>query len=198
MPASVTNYPGPDELRIVYTVAGLTHVQRLNCQVNGYPAGAFTMADLDFLTKVGGTVQADTAIDAWVVLFKALLNAANSTLDYAELWHYEFESFVAAFQCNYPISVAGTSGSSNIAAGQAIFTFRTQEGGKMRLDFMETVIAVGTSLQYSALNAGQQAIVDFVLSNDNWILARDTSYPNTFHQMHPGQNEALFKARYRP
>jgi hypothetical protein len=41
-------------------------------------------------------------------------------------------------------------------------------------------------------------IAAFAVSSDSWILARDTSYLVAAMRWHPGQNERLFKARFRP
>jgi hypothetical protein len=113
------------------------------------------------------------------------------------LWSYEPESFIAQFVDNYPLAVAGISGSPAAAGGQLIFQFRTADAGRMSLQFMESIVQPSNSLQYSGLTSAQKAIVDFVISADNWILGRDTSYPKVFHQMHPGQNEALWKNLFR-
>ena len=119
MPASTAFYPGPDEVRLTYTVAGRTHVQRLNTNVNGTPPYDPAFANIDVFIKGGGVVDLATAVDDWVTLIKPLFYSVNATFDFAELWHYETDSYIAAFQTNYAISVAGTNGSAGVNAGQA-------------------------------------------------------------------------------
>jgi len=191
-----TNYPGPHEFRIYYGVASYTHVMRLNCNVIDVGAGFATLADLT-LQQRQGTVQADTALEAFVDLLKPLYPSTNAVFQYAELYQYEPESFESAFLLTHDLSVAGTAGGSYSPASQVIFVFRTDEGGVMRLSPMNSVKAPGQLVQYSALGVPEKAIVDFIISDNNWILGRDTSYPRTFKSMYPGQNEALWKKIYR-
>lgn len=194
---SVQNYPGPDEVRIHYTAAGRAHVQRLNCFITDYDTSPWTFADLSVLQQDGTVDVLQDMVDDWVALLKAGMSAATATFDYAELFHYNAGSFVSEFRANYTLGVAGTNGAATYAAGQGIFSFRTQEGGKMQIHLMENVVARGFPLSYSGLSAWEAAIVDFILSGDNWIQARDTSWPTSFNKFFPGENEALFKKSYR-
>jgi hypothetical protein len=198
MPASKAFYPGPYELRLLYNTAGRDHIARYNLKMYTDATPPFNFSAVQLLAKDGSHVYLDVAVDAWVVLMKAIYNSGNSAITAAELWKYEVDSFIAAFQSSYSIGVAGTSGSSYHPAGQSVLTFRTEDGHRMRLDFMESIYATGASLSYAGAPAAVQAIIDFVLSAGNWILARDGSYPQSFHRLHNGENEALFRRIYRP
>lgn len=199
MPASEINYPGPYEVRIFYTVNTLVHTQRLNVRVAGTPNPGDDMSTIDFLRQDDSTFGADGELDEWADLLAAVLNSGNSVVNYAELWKYEAGTFNAEFISTYDLNVTGASASAYNPAGQAIMTFRTTEGGIMKISIMESILGSGVPLAYSALSSGWQAIIDAVRygTTGSW-LARDTSYPFSFIRMYPGQNEALFKKRYRP
>lgn len=198
MPASEINYPGPYEVRMFYTVNTIQHVQRLNVRVDGTPAPGTAMADIDFLRRDNLTYTATDEIEDWADLIKPLLSSASSTIDFAELWKYEPGTFNAEFISTHPLAVAGTNASAYNPAGQIIFTFRTLEGGLMKISVMETTFLKGLPLAYPAMSAAAQAVADAVQLGTSPWLARDTSYPFSFIKLFPGENEATFKKRYRP
>lgn len=197
------NYPGPYELRIYYNVytgsITLTHCQRLNVRVDGTPVPGTPMGDIDFLRRDNTPFSATGEIDAWVTLMRArFATHANNVITHAELWKVAPQSFDASFVSTYGINVAANGAGNTTIAGQEIYTFRTLEGGIMKLSFMQTGEPVGPPKSYAALIAGQKAIVDAVVNGTSPWLARDTSYPFAFIRMFPGQNEALFKKIQRP
>lgn len=198
------NFPGPYELRLYYTVTIgtqiLTHVARYNLAVNGPIAPGTEFPDIQVVRRSGVDLtaggQLNTVLVAWVTLIKAKFpNTVN--FDYAELWRYTPFSFEADYVSTYPLDIPGTAGGSVVPAGQEIWTFRTLEGGIMKLSFMETNVAPGATRSAGTAVGGDATIRDFVIGSNNWILARDTSYPFSAIKIHPGQNEAVFKKRFR-
>lgn len=193
-----TNYPGPYELRIFYTVSSLTHVMRLNCTVIGTPTPGTPFSGIDIDDDLLGTEDLETATDDLVALMQPLFNSGNTTIDYAELWKYTPGTFEASFFSTYSIGVAGTSGSVYNSAGQAIFVFRSLEGGIMKVVLMETVLPLAGPDTGVLANAQAEAFKNHFLTGANRWIARDTSPPFAFKAMFSGQNEATFKKRYRP
>jgi len=191
------NFPGPVEVRLFYTTAEVTHEARYNCNspTDLYVGMTADLVDIYDRDGIHGTLEA--TIDEWVDLIKVLYSNATATFDYAELWEYDGETHVGKYILTYPIGVAGTSGTATRFAQQDIFSFRTEEGGSMRIELLETFNALNTVLSYTGMTAAQQALVDFVISTSGWILARDTSYPVAFFHLLQGQNEAVFKRRFR-
>ncbi len=196
-------YPGPYDLRMFYTctVSGvpLNHVQKLNIDVLDDPAPGTAFSLITVVQKDDGPNNLETYVDDWVVLLKAAYPSTSFAINRFELWKYTAESFDASFVSVYEIGETGTGGASIFPAGQYIMTFRTLEGGIMKLSFMEQVAtAIGITDPPPVAQTGMQAIADFVVSDSNAFLARDTSYPFALIAGYPGQNEALFKKRYRP
>lgn len=204
------NYPGPYELRIAYTpdtlaATTLQHMQRVNVKLvepaaQGQAFSAYNFEDINGVV----TQTLDTLVEDWLTAIMAAFND-GTTVDSVELWKYPTaQSFDSIFWATYqPTANAGTSVSSGQAGNQSIFTFRSQEGGTMKVSLMEPVDAMAPPVAYAALSAVNKAIVDFVLGGDgvNYsapFLARDTSYPFAFNRLFVGQNESTFKKRNRP
>jgi hypothetical protein len=185
---------------IHYTVDGLEHVQSLNCDCVADVGAGTDFSDWDVYTRVGGTVQLDTAVDAYVVLMKALFTD-DCTIDYAELFLYGPNSFVKIWRSVYTIGETGDDTVNTYTkAAEFTFTFRTQEGGNMRLVYEETYTANDFSKSPVGLLTPAGAydnMVQFVVGADNWILARDTSYPIQALYFLRGQNEHIFRTRWR-
>lgn len=196
------NFPGPQEVRLNYTcnLSGLTlqHQARYNVALQGAfgPGGVFS--DYDVFEQSGITQDLQAAVDAWVALLQPLFNSAATNFVSAELWDYNPGTFESSFLSVYDINLPGTSGSGGVVTGQTIYTFRSQEGGIMKISLMEGITLAGASVAYSSLSAAQKAMVDKVVSSTNIFQARDTSFPFAFVLCHPGNNEATFKRRFRP
>lgn len=201
------NFPGPLEARIFYTVSNtiggpIQHVMKLNFTLPAghtiTPGQSFGTISVQIRSGVPVTLQA--AIDGFITVVRPLYDLDDSTFDYAECWEYTPGTFDARFISTYNIGLAGsnTSPGESVAASQNIMVFRTQEGGIMKLSLMEGKSGVALPRSYAQLASDSKAVVDYVLSTNIWMLARDTSYPLSFKAQYLGQNEALFKRRYRP
>ncbi len=201
------NYPGPYEVRIKYTDPGIAgavtqHSQRLNVGLVEPATQGDAFGNYDINDKDGPTtVDLATVVEDYLTIFNALFDT-TMTIDNIELWKYPTaQSFDAIFWSSYvPTANAGTSAGTGQSASQNIFTFRTEEGGNMKVEVHESLQVKGPPEGYAALAAGNAAIVDYVLDGDTvtysapW-LARDTSYPFSFNRMFPGENEKAWKER---
>jgi hypothetical protein len=206
-----TNFPGPYELRLFYSVTltvggSVTHEQRFNVDCNPVPTPGDPFGNIQVLNINGSVDFLDNVVTRWVAVLEDVLNSGSSTIDYVELWKYTPGTFLSSFVSVYPIGVAGTSSSATQVAGQSIFVFRTQEGGIMKMNVLEGITAsVGVGESYPTMSTANKALSDTITDPDYpataqgaYFLARDTSYPFTLKQRFPGQNEAIYKRRYRP
>lgn len=202
-----SNFPGPYELRIKYTETALSspliqHIAKMNIAlvetaVQGDIFDNYDIKDIDGDT----TIALDVVVEAWLVVF--LVGFATGTnIDSVELWKYPTaQSFDAVFWSAYtPTANVGTSGGATQASIANIYTFRSQEGGILKLSPMEGVQPAGIPEAYAGMETYQTNIVDFILDGDGStfsapFLARDTSYPFAFNRMFPGQNEHLWGVR---
>lgn len=196
------NFPGPFEVRLTQTALfasdPLAHTQRLSVDLTTDPPPGTGFLSINVKTKGGIlTPTLASAIEAWLTLLKVQF-ADETSFGIVELWKYVPLSFEASFISSYnPTVVLGTSLDTTVKANQEIYTFRTTEGGIMRINLMETVRAVGLTISYPTGDAAEDAIFDFITSDANWILARDTSYPLASLNFLPGQNEKSFRQRFR-
>lgn len=191
------NFPGPYEVRINYTSGGRDHQQRLNVRVAGTPVpGVDDFTTIDALRRDDSPFALDAEVDAWVALLQPFYNNATSSFTTAELWSYVPESFDASFVAAYALGVNGSSASAVVPASQLIFTFRTQEGGIMKINLMDNILAPADKDAPPYPGTSQAVANAIVLGTSPW-LARDTSYAIASIGLYPGQNERLFKKQYR-
>lgn len=193
------NFPGPYTVKIFYDVAGYDHILNLNVAFATPPGVGVAFSSIYPLTDLGTTSAGSLQVwvDALVTDLLPLFSAAESAIRTAELWKNVPDSFAATYVTAYDISEAGTAGGNYEPASQEIYIWRTKEGGTMRLTLMETIDQVGQSEAYNDLSAGRKALVDNNFGSPGVWLGRDTSYPLAFLRMHPGQNEKMFRVRYR-
>ena len=201
------NFPGPYEIRIFYTCTAtpggaLQHEMRLNMQLNADPDPGETFENISVVTGANLTVDLDVVVEEWLTTLAPVYSTSTS-FDFVELWHYPTpQSFESEFVSVYSPTVdAGSAGGNTVPASQGIYTFRTLEGGIMKVSTMETTHAPAARQTYPNMGGASQDIVDYVLEGGSIagqrFLARDTSYPFASIAYFAGQNEALFKQRYR-
>lgn len=201
------NFPGPYEIRILYTPniatgVGIQRTQRLNVDIVEPAAQNQAFSDYNFRDINGVTANAlDLLVEDFLELETELWNV-GTTIDGVELWKYPTpKSTDAVFWAAYtPTANAGQNAGDNYEAGQNILSFTSQEGGNMKVVQMEARALPGPPVGYANLEAEVAAVVDFVMDGDgvNYsapFLARDTSYPIKFNRQFPGRSEALWKVR---
>jgi len=191
------NFPGPYEVRLTYRSDLLEHTAKYNCIVTNAPIVGENPNNVTLQRRNLSLTTFQAAMDAWLILIRPLFALGTEFFD-AQLWKYAPNSFSATFITSAVVGGNGTNILAYNPATQQIMTFRTQEGGICRLNFMEASQA-GSQVESPPYgNVTFQAVSAFVISVNNWILARDTSYPVVPLRLLYGQNEATFKQRYRP
>jgi hypothetical protein len=192
------NFPGPYALRLFYTVDSLVHKAEYNIALTTVPDVGDPFTALEAVMRNGGGRALDALVDDWVATFDALFSAADTTIDYVELWQYIPDSFETIYISTYTVGLPGVSASAFTGASQRVFTFRTTEGGIMRVMFLETPFgSVPGITPYASLTGTNLAVMDFIADDTNCFLGRDTSYPIVPLRLLTGQNEKTFRQRYR-
>lgn len=192
------NYPGPYQCRFFYTAGTRPHVMQLNVALTADPSpGTF----MDSITPISrdGTNPVDLE-GACIGLIDLLKNNFNTTasFDRVELWKFEPLSFESSFVSSFNPGISGTNGVSAKTAAQQIYVWRTQEGGIMKIDLLDTVNSPALPMGFSDLSVGDQAMAAYIAGDTNVWLGRDTSYPFAFKSAFVGVSEAVFKKVYRP
>jgi hypothetical protein len=190
-------YPGPYEVEIQYVESGITHKQRLNCNITvdagaGQPFSAFSVQ-----TKAGGSIALNTAVDAYVALMKVRL-AASTNITVATLYKYVPESFEKNFKATYNINLVGTSGAGVNLNHQTILTFVTALGNPFKWTVLDDASALATRIPIKDAVAALINIANYLVGTTTWIIARDGAFPVGQLNSCEGQNEALNNRRNRP
>lgn len=188
--------PGPWELEFLYTEAGLTHIQRLNCQTFvegavGDPLSAFTLE-----RRANVPTSALTLATAWVNLIKPLF-AATTNFTVVNLYKYNAGSLSKVFYSTATLGLVGTSGAAYSPTQQLILSFRSQLGNSVKISLLEIATNSQVRQPIDDAPANVQAIADFVSGADSWILARDGSYPIGQLNACYGKNDSIEKKRFR-
>jgi len=195
-----TNFPGPYQIDLNYTCGdpALSHIMRLNCDLDADPPVGTDFSFMNVITRDLSALTLDAAVDAFVAKLIPLFASADATIDNADLWKVQEGTFVREYRSSYDISTPGTHAGATGLASEKIFTFRTLEGNIMKIYLEEAVGVINTAVTYASLGAGvEQDLFDYVASPSAWILARDTSYPWFPLKYNGGQNESLWRKRYR-
>lgn len=183
----------PGFIKIAYTSNGHPHTQVLPINDDPTPAGAsFTIP-----TRAAGAVDWQTAVTAWANLLKVLMDDTAS-LDSAELYNYEAFPGPADFLQAMTVGVAGTSSSPPVAYAQCVFTFKGTAGSAVRPTVNESTIPVDQKVPYASLSSPEKAVVDFVLSDDDWIAMRGGGFPSAFKFEVTKTNDKLRKKYFNP
>lgn len=189
-------YPGPYEVEIFYVEGGITHVQRLNCNIvaEGPVGGEFS--DFSVETKSGGSLSLNVAIQDWLVVAR-LQMAPTANFTIANLYKYVPLSYDKSFLATYDINLLGNGVGTVQLNHQIMFTFTTQLGNNMRVTFLDDLQASQLRIPIRDGTAAQQNLATYLLGAASWIKARDGSFGAGRLNVVGGQNEALFKRRNR-
>jgi hypothetical protein len=167
--------------------------------VTAAPDPGDLFSEISIAKKAGGYTWLNDVTNELVPLMADLFSDVDTVITHAEFWKYTPQTFDAEYISTFNIAVPGTVVAAGVAAHMEIYTFRTFEGGIMKVVHMESVNAQEAPLTYSDLSLDQQAFVDWFTDDlTAVVLGRDTSYPVVFLRLLPGESETLFKKRFRP
>ena len=188
-------YPGPYEVELQYGTAAPYHKMRLNLSMSLEGAVGAPFSAYSVVTRTGGIVALDVAVNAWVDLIKTQFGATVN-FPVATLFKYVPNSNEKNFRSIMNVAKVGT-GAAVQPQHQSTLTFITQEGNNMRIVLLEDASNANTRIPIDDSSAAVKAIADFVVGVNNWIKARDGSYPIGKLNYSGGQNEALFNRAFR-
>ncbi len=190
------NFPGPYVITFEGTVSGQSHNYAINLKIDGDPSPGTSETAISTIRRDLSLVNVNTALQALIDLYKVRFSTDYS-FGGAQLWKVASQSFEKQFISTLSANALGTNAGTVELAHYSMYTFRTQEGGILKLTHLEDVENAKNQRTYAELGGGEQALVDFIISDQNWVLAYDTSYPIGFIRGSYGENEALFRKRYR-
>lgn len=197
------NFDGLYELRIFYstTPTGLSqmlHRLTIDLMIEGDPAPGTAFADIDVTMRSSAVMPlSDWLMDPGFFM-EYLVDCYPVVAEFptAELWFIPEGTYDATFISAFEVGLVGTSVTPSVAAQQTTFTFRSIGGGTARLQLMESSFS-GNTRQTPPFSAVANALSIFATSLSSAILARDNTYIFARIAQNDGQNETLFKKRFR-
>lgn len=194
----VLNYPGPYELRLHYTTATVEHVMAHSVALDAPVNLAETFDNITGGSFDGTTVALDDYVEAWLLVLAPFFHGAGASFNQVELWSYPPQSFDASFISSYVPVQQPASGNGTTFASQMTFTFRTREGGIFKQVLLENTDASADVDAYATASAAEQDLFDFFVNETiSLAVGRDTSRPFMPIKVSKGQNERLFRKRFR-
>lgn len=195
------NYDGVYELRYNYFTSPsglpvLGHRHTIDVRLALEPEVGQSFNDISTQAHNGTTPTLQTVTVAWGDLIRALY-PATADFGTVELWKYPSEGYDAQFVSVYTLGAPGTGVGTMQPAQQFTMTLRSANGGIMRVQLMESV-AGGEAVVSYPFPAGQgQNIANYLTGLTHPFVARDDSRPVGAIKYGTGQNEKLWRKRYR-
>lgn len=192
------NYPGPYTIEIKYQVSGLEHSSEFSVVLTSSPAAGTPFSGIGVVTKDLNQVPLDQAIEAYLTSYLDLFNTATAVSE-VTLWKNVFGTFERTWVSSYsPTANAGTSANPAVLAQQITLSFRSSNGGILKIVALEGFID-GNSVEPLVPGAGSETagLAATVIDDTSIIKARDDGTPVAALKLSRGQNERVFRKRYR-
>lgn len=188
------------QTRIFVLVDGLTHVQRYRhipinfSEAAGQPADQYEVQQRDF-----NVTAWDAAVENFLTNWVGQFNT-DCTFFSAELWKYAAGSNDAIFLSAFAPTTQPTSGGTYTPAAESIFTARTALGHIVRFIEIEGRATGSAIIPWVADNAGnstEKLAYDVTVASDSTIVDREGGFPISALRISNGQNEAVWRKRFR-
>lgn len=183
----------PDWIKFKYTSNGRSKHAILPVAISG---SATPGVEPLLTTRDSGNVLAGTCMAAWVTAIDQNF-ATSDSFDSYEVYHKATVDGDPVFVWGAPIGEPGTSGAADVAYSEAVYTFKTPTAGGLKIYLMETTISVDqkVALPTSAFPT-IQAVADFILSADDFIIGRNGDFPLLGLYMTSKQND-FYRRKYK-
>lgn len=198
----VQNFPGPYVVEIFYSVnqtpgGVLTHVARMNCNLVSAPAVGTTFDNISVVPRSAANKTLDTAVDELVAVLQPLHDQTRTSIINADLYSVAPQSNDRTYISSYAIGLPGSSGGAAQPAAQHCLSFKTQEGGTMRFYVLESQSTFVGRDDAPITSPDWNALAAYIVGTGGWLIGYDTSYPIVFRRWLGGQDERVFRQRYR-
>lgn len=194
------HYDGIWEARMIYSTTPTGHVtmtHRMALDVHPFadyaPGTEFT--DINIVLRDAAVEKLFDHIDAFQLLVEPLYPATTSFARW-ELWKIPEGTYDATFISAYEVGHVGSNAAASRPAGQVTLTFRSLAGNSGRLQLMES--SEPSDSRVIPPYPGDYAdLADYVIAANTPFEARDNSYFFANIALNMGQNEKLFRKRFR-
>lgn len=196
------NFDGVYELRTFYSTTPtseeqMTHRLTFDVRITSAPTPGTDFAAIICRSKGGD----EPLLGTWYLedFLPLLLACYPATADFflVELWEYPPDGYDATFISSLELTESGTNGTGSTVAQQTTFTFRSIGGGIARIQLMESSFAGQVRQTPPFATAPANNLTQFLNGNDSVMVARDDSFLNARLRQSDGQNEKLWRKRFR-
>lgn len=185
----------PGYAKIHYTIESgsvLEHVMTLPLKI--------TLLDGD-TTEVGrkGDIDIlwDDAVAEYVTPLADLFAITGTEFVRADLFSQADADSPPIYEATTDLSgFAGTSNGAIAVAQQDVYTFKSQNGGGIRVTLLEDTQGVNNHRAYGALGVVPKAFVDYLLGATSCYYARDNGFPQVFLFQTTKENDKLRRIRF--
>ncbi len=190
--------PGPFLLDIPYVQTGEVHHFTVNCDVVGDATIGIAPTVVTMRSKGSGPLILAGAVDTLWDAIRPLMPTTTLANQYV-LWKFTGTNLDKIFISGGTLTAPnGSSIAAVKIAQQIIMTYRSGGGNIGKLVVNDTVIDSNLREPLGSGGLGETAAVKtYLLSDDCIVLARDRSFPVAGLNESVGQNEKLWRRRYR-
>lgn len=182
------NSLSPAFVKLNYSRTGFSHTATYPVA----PDGALTPGDNPQMAiKSGFSIDFVSAMEDYSNLLKPIFTA-EFTINTAEFWSQPTPSDDPVWIYTHSLGDAGTNPADLTPASEAVMTARTDNGGLIRLYYLEVPIPVNLAY-FSTFPSDYADIADFFLSSDSWLRGRDNGFPLTFISLKTKTNDVLLR-----
>lgn len=194
-------FDGIYELRFTYVVPitgqpTLSHRHTVDVKLAEDPVVGEDFTTIVALSRLGVEVDLDGAVLNYLNFIKAFY-ATNVDFPIVELWRYPTEGTNATYVSSLELGESGTGASPTSAAWQTTITLRSQGGSIMRVQLMETTTTNNNVESFPTSNVGVNNFAGYLTGGTSPFVARDDTFPLVPLKWSSGQNEKLFRKRFR-
>lgn len=190
--------PGPFLLDIPYVQTSEVHHFTVNCDVIGDADIGISPTVVTLRSKGSGPLILSGAVDALWTVIRPLMPATTIATQYV-LWKYNGTNLDKTFISGGTLTAPnGSSIGAVKLASQLIMTYRTGAGNIGKLNVNDTPFDLNIHAPLGSGGIGETAAVKTYLLSAGCIVAgRDRAFPVAALNESAGQNEKLWKRRYR-
>lgn len=189
------------QVRLFHAVQGITHVYKywgIPTTFSASPGGA--MGDYSMQVRASASRPVDDLVEEYLDVFSGSF-FDDSVFPAVELWRYEANSlngvFLSAMVPTEQPSVVGTA----VPASSRVYTARTTSGRIAKLVSIEGRTDSNSLIPWEVSEIGSSSERLgwwFTQSADSWMVDREGGFPIAALRLGSGQNEAVWRKRYRP
>lgn len=186
----MANNLSPSYMKIRYRANGHDHTATYQVKFDGAPTPG---TEPNMLTTDGSSVGFEVGVNG---LCNALKSAFKTTDSFvlAEVWDWSDVELPPTFIYAFSIGIAGTAVSSNVPAGQAVFSFRTRAPGGLKIYLMESTYPLDLVIRPPFdVPSVENDIATYFLSDDSIIFAKSNNRPLATTGVITKTNDVLYR-----